>query len=67
MQKCKNGNAKMQKGRNVKYQPELFTFTLNVNWQLLKEHRQVRLSRTTFYGVDWQAKGILWTVAAISP
>ena len=31
-------------------------FTLNVNWQLLKEHRQVRLSRTTFYGVDCQGK-----------
>ena len=36
------------------FQPELFTFTLCVNWQLLKEHRQVRLSRTTFYGVDYQ-------------
>ncbi len=39
------------------YQPELFTFTLYINWQLLKEYRQVRLSalsRTTFYGVDCQ-------------
>ena len=38
-------------------QPELFTFTCTkCKLQLLKEHRQVRLSRTTFYGVDCQGK-----------